>query len=150
MTTAAELLDLTQALVVQMAQDMRTGLAQLGLTPARAHLLWELHRDGPMTQRELAARLAVSPRNVTGLVDVLEQTRFVTRQRHPRDRRAILVTVTAHGDRVLSGMARDYADLSRQLFDDLSVEARESYRSTVSQLVERFALWQQSAERGSQ
>lgn len=145
MTTSAELLDLTEALVVRMADDMRTGLEQLGLTTARAHLLWELHRDGPMTQRDLAGRLAVSPRNVTGLVDGLEQTGFVTREPHPQDRRAILVTVTAHGDRIVSGMARDYADLGRQLFDDLSDEARESYRGTVSQLLERFALLQQQA-----
>src|ERR671912_452474 len=78
-------------------QDMNGSLGEYGLTPARAHLLWELFHRGPCTQRVLADALDVTPRNVTGLVDALEATGYVTREPHPGDRRATLVTLTDHG-----------------------------------------------------
>jgi DNA-binding MarR family transcriptional regulator len=71
-------------------RDMDRSLGEHGLTPARTHLLWELFRRGPCTQRVLADVLAdaldVTARNVTGLVDGLEETGYVTRRPHPQDR----------------------------------------------------------------
>ena len=88
-----QLLELT----VLLNDDMTRSLERDGLTVSRAHLLWELHHRGPSTQRVLAEALSVSPRNITGLVDGLVATGFVTRQPHPTDRRATLVTFTEHG-----------------------------------------------------
>src|SRR4051812_50037445 len=68
---------------------MRSGLAERGLTPARAGLLLDLARAGrPMVQRELADLLDRTPRHITALVDVLERDGFLVREPHPTDRRA--------------------------------------------------------------
>jgi DNA-binding transcriptional ArsR family regulator len=48
------------------------GVAEHGLTRARAAPLWPLFHAGPMTRRAPAARLGVTPRSVTGLLDALE------------------------------------------------------------------------------
>src|SRR5918993_821261 len=93
----AAALDQVLELVVLLNEDMTRSLARIGLTSARAHVLWELHHRGPTTQRVLADALQVSPRNVTGLVDGLVETGFVTREPHPGDRRATLVSFTEHG-----------------------------------------------------
>jgi DNA-binding MarR family transcriptional regulator len=107
-------LDRILELSVVINDDMTTALARHGLTASRTHLLWELRRLGPTTQRALAEALRVSPRTVTGLVDGLAATGFVTRQPHPSDRRATLVTFTERGDALvfeLENGQRQFADL---------------------------------------
>ncbi|HEX6577304.1 MAG TPA: hypothetical protein VF082_02975, partial [Jiangellaceae bacterium] len=47
-------LDRVLELVVLLNDDMTSSLARDGLTPSRAHVLWELRRRGPSTQRVLA------------------------------------------------------------------------------------------------
>ncbi len=113
-------LDQLLELVVLLNQDATTSLARDGLTIPRAHLLWLLHHGGPTTQRALADALKVTPRNVTGLVDALVATGFVTREPHPTDRRAILVSLTARGAAAMTQMARSHAELAGLLFGDMA------------------------------
>lgn len=103
-------------LTVLLGEDMAQALARDGLTGPRAHLLWELQQRGPSTQQTLATALGVTPRNVTGLVDGLVATGFVTREGHPTDRRATLVTFTDHGARTAEGFVQGRADLAELLF----------------------------------
>ena len=121
-------LDALLELSVLLGEDMDASLARDGLTVARAHLLWELRRSGPVTQRTLSEVMRVSPRNITGLVDALVTSGFVTREAHPSDRRAILVTFTERGREAADTMARQQRELADELF------AGESEES-VSQLV---------------
>lgn len=99
--------------------DMTRSLGDLGLTPSRTHLLWELGQRGPTTQRVLADALEVSPRNITGLVDALVSTGFVSREPHPTDRRATLVQFTEHGADVVRQMETDHQEFARLLFDQM-------------------------------
>ncbi len=103
-----------------MNDDMTQSLARDGLTVARAHLLWELHHRGPSTQRVLAEALDVSPRNITGLVDGLVTTGFVTREPHPADRRATLVSFTELGARTAKEMEEGREQLAALLFAEMS------------------------------
>jgi DNA-binding MarR family transcriptional regulator len=82
---------------VVLTASMDAGLAERGLTRARAELLWQLQRQPRRTQRELSQVLRCTPRNVTDLVDTLEASGLVVREPHPTDRRATLVTLTRHG-----------------------------------------------------
>ena len=107
-------------LSVLVDEDMDRGLKPLGLSRARTRLLWELQQQGPSTQRVLAQTLDVSPRNITGLVDGLVESGFVTREPHPSDRRATLVTFTRRGSRVMAQMEQDYAQFADLLFGDLT------------------------------
>ncbi|SDU52462.1 MarR family winged helix-turn-helix transcriptional regulator [Jiangella alkaliphila] len=109
-------------LVIVVSDDMTRTLAAQGLSDARAHLLWELHERGPSTQRVLADALRVSARNITGLVDALVATGFVTREPHPTDRRATLVTFTEHGAAMTAAMERDQHEFARILFADMPDE----------------------------
>ena len=107
-------------LAVLMNHDMTQSLAQSGLTVPRAHLLWQLHHCGPSTQRALSEALEVTPRNITGLVDGLVATGFVTREAHPTDRRARLVSFTEHGARTAKEMDDGREQLSELLFSGMS------------------------------
>jgi DNA-binding MarR family transcriptional regulator len=113
-------LDRVLELTVLLGDDMARDLARRGLTGSRAHLVWELHRRGPSTQQTLAGALGVTPRAITGLVDVLTEAGFVTRESHPSDRRATLVTFTPRGERAAKALERDHIQLAGKLFGDMS------------------------------
>jgi DNA-binding MarR family transcriptional regulator len=109
-------LDLVLELVVLLNEDMTRALARDGLTPSRARVLWQLQARGPCTQKVLADALEVSPRNITGLVDALAGGGFVTREPHPNDRRATLVSFTTHGVRTATHLAEGRRQLAELLF----------------------------------
>ncbi len=112
------LLELTTLLGADMAQDLR----ERGLTEARVPVVWALGAHGPSTQRALADRVGVSPRNITGLVDALAATGFVTRAPHPTDGRAFLVSLTTKGNAEVASLQRAYHALSGKLFASLPTE----------------------------
>lgn len=115
-------LDRLLELVVVLGEDMERGLADVGLTVPRAHLMWQLHHGGPSTQRGLADALRITPRGVTGLVDGLTDAGLVVRTPHPTDRRATLVRLTPAGSRLAAELAAGQADLAGILFGDLPAE----------------------------
>ena len=112
----AEGLDRILLLTVLLNEDMTGALEKDGLTTSRTSLLWTLRRIGPCSQRVLAEALDVSARTVTGLVDGLVATGFVTREPHPTDRRAALVTFTAKGTAVVDKLESEQRVFGRQLF----------------------------------
>jgi DNA-binding MarR family transcriptional regulator len=71
-----------------------------------------------MTQRELSEALRCTPRNVTGLLDALETAGFVERGRHPRDRRATIVTLTARGTELASAWRAEHDRFAELLLGD--------------------------------
>jgi DNA-binding MarR family transcriptional regulator len=99
-------------------EDAERGMAKSGLTLPRAHLLWEVFHRGPVTQRVLSEALKVSSRNITGLVDGLVDTGFVTREPHPTDRRATLVTLTEAGQSATTSMFQAQQEFAATLFGD--------------------------------
>ncbi len=94
-------------LAVVLGEVMNNRLAEHGLTPARAEILWVLHGTGPRAQRELSRILKCTPRNVTGLVDALQAAGFVERTAHPTDRRAIIVRLSEQGQSLIAGWGTD-------------------------------------------
>lgn len=94
-------------LAVVLGDLMNRRLSDHGLTPARAEVLWLLRANGELTQRRLSELLQCTPRNVTGLVDALQNAGFVTRAPHPTDRRALLVRLTATGTALVTNWRHD-------------------------------------------
>jgi len=125
-------------LAVRLGDAMEQGLAERGLTMARAELMWRLQRRGPATQRALSEDLRCTPRNVTGLVDALETAGLVERRAHPTDRRATLVTLTAAGTQLVAPMDAGYRAMGRELFDDFSEDEFRAFASGMARILERI------------
>jgi DNA-binding MarR family transcriptional regulator len=120
-------------------QYMEAGLAAHGLSRARATVVWLVHRGGPQTQRSLAKAIGVTARNVTALVDGLEESGFVRRTAHPDDRRALLVQLTDQGSAVTAGLAAEYERHSAYLFAGLPSEQVEQFVATMDTVMGRLA-----------
>ncbi|MEO3785992.1 MarR family transcriptional regulator [Actinocorallia sp. B10E7] len=113
------------------------GLAAHGLSRARASVLWVLHHRGPVTQRELSDAVGVTPRNITGLVDALEADGYAVRRRHPNDRRAMLVSLTAKGAETMRDAQSTYDKGALSVFSDMSPRELDAFLSMAGGLIER-------------
>jgi len=123
------------------ADDMARGLKLRGLTKARATLLWVVGESGhrSLTQRQIADRLHVTPRNVTTLIDALERDGFVTRAEHERDRRAVSIRLTPKGDAATARMKSESAALAHRLFAHLSQDELTTLIRAFDHIAEQFA-----------
>jgi Transcriptional regulators len=119
-------------------KDMARAFEGTPLTPSRTRVLWDLAANGPSAQHELAARLEMSPRNVTGLVDALESGGYVSRSPHPGDRRAIIVSLTASARPFMSHMQREHAELSAVLLGAVDVADRDPMLRGITAIAARL------------
>ncbi|MEV4708644.1 MarR family transcriptional regulator [Actinoplanes sp. NPDC049316] len=136
---APEVLERVFAFAASVQQYMEAGLAEHGLSRARATVVWLVHRGGPHTQRALAQAIGVTARNVTALVDGLEESGFVRRVPHPEDRRALLVQLTDQGSAVTAGLATEYERHSAYLFGGLPDEQVQQFVDTMDVVMGRLA-----------
>jgi DNA-binding MarR family transcriptional regulator len=125
-------------LAILISDVMEGGLAERGLTRARAEVLWRLHRQGPMTQRELSEAMRCTPRNVTGLVDALERDGYAARGPHPTDRRATLVSLTERGAEAAAGVHADYRQGASMLLDGIPDADLAGFVATTDQVISRL------------
>ncbi|MGD0863289.1 MAG: MarR family transcriptional regulator [Candidatus Limnocylindrales bacterium] len=91
---------------------------QAGASIPRLRLLYAIRCHGPQKMADLADSLAVTPRNVTALVDGLEAEGLVRRLPHSTDRRITLVELTCNSDRV-AAQFQDYQASIASLFAGL-------------------------------
>jgi DNA-binding MarR family transcriptional regulator len=101
---------------------------------ARLKLIGMLHAKGPMIMSELGARLDVSARNITKLVDALEQEGLVRRVAHCTDRRATVIETTPEGSKVGEKVWGEHRKAMSTLFDELSERDRADLLRTVTRL----------------
>ncbi|MGR2754027.1 MarR family winged helix-turn-helix transcriptional regulator [Agromyces arachidis] len=119
-------------------RDLAREFAGTSLTTARTRVLWDLAHSGPSTQQALANRLEVSARNITGLVDALEEGGYVERSPHPTDRRATHVALTPSASELMREMQRDHEELSATLLAAVAPADREALVRGIDAVAERL------------
>ncbi len=99
--------------VVAASEAYRRATAKaMGVGPTEANAVTLLFHEGPRTPSALAGLLGMASPSVTALVDRLEVAGMVTRRRHPRDRRSVLVELTAEGaETMTAGIAMFDSDI---------------------------------------
>ncbi|HEY2637286.1 MAG TPA: MarR family transcriptional regulator, partial [Solirubrobacteraceae bacterium] len=95
--------------------------ARTGLTRSETSALSVLS-GGPRRITELAEREGLAQPTMTGLVARLEARDLVTRTRDPHDGRAVQLTLTAEGERVLTELRARYVALLRDCLEAMEPE----------------------------
>ncbi|MGC8480421.1 MAG: MarR family winged helix-turn-helix transcriptional regulator [Acidimicrobiales bacterium] len=99
----------------------------------RLEILQLLVDEGDAKMGDLAAKVSITPRNMTAIIDAMSLSGLVERVPHPDDRRATLVHVSPAGRAfICEMMERGVSDLGRG-FDVLDAEAQQ----TLSELLAR-------------
>jgi DNA-binding MarR family transcriptional regulator len=104
----------------------RDTVTPLGITPGQARAIGILRRHGGMRLNELSDHLRIAPRSTTEVVDALQDHGLAERSPDPQDRRAIVVTLTAEGERVGQAVRSAHAAEGETFFGKLSEADRET------------------------
>jgi DNA-binding MarR family transcriptional regulator len=94
------------------ARHRRRLTARHGLTPTAVEVLAALDCDAS-SQRDLAARVGLSPATLTPVLDALEGAGHVRRERDRNDRRFARLHRTSSGQERLAAATRGHARLPR-------------------------------------
>lgn len=100
-------------------------LAPYGITPRAYGVISNLDAAGTMTQQQLADSLGIHRNNMVGLIDDLEASGWVRRERSQRDRRAFNVRLTPEGADVTRAVGRLLPGLDDAVAEGLSRRDRE-------------------------
>ena len=74
---------------------------RVGLTGPQLVILQEISNQGEVTAGEIARAVSLSQATVTGILERMEKRGLLARQRSDRDKRRIMVSITATGEQVL-------------------------------------------------
>jgi DNA-binding MarR family transcriptional regulator len=88
------------AVARRLRHHTRVALSPWDLSPSLARALGVLLRHGDLRPGALAEHLRIAPRTATEVVDDLQRLGLAERRADPGDRRAVLVGLTASGERV--------------------------------------------------
>ena len=103
---------------------VRSRMREPGVSYARMRLLGALHCGGPKIMSGISDELGVTRRNITALVDALEEEGFVRRRPHPTDRRATVIGLTDEGGRTMDTLYDEHRKSVAELFASLTPEDR--------------------------
>jgi DNA-binding MarR family transcriptional regulator len=109
------------------------------LTPPQIHAIVWLGHDGPLTMGELARRVSVTEKTITGIVDRLERDRLLGRERDPADRRVVRVRLTLRGAAIYRRIDRDIEDRMARLLGLLAPADRAALARIVDHLTAALA-----------
>lgn len=102
--------------------------AKLNLTMPQLKVLMLLGHHGSAAVSWLASRMDVSPPNVTGILDRLEQHGWVLRTNDTRDRRVVRVVLAAAGQQLLQDLHRTGSDEVREILAQMKPDDCEALR----------------------
>lgn len=95
-------------------------LGALGLTRSQLRVVLHLSRKEGLTQVRIAEDLAMGKVAVGGLLDRLEAKGLVERRRHPTDRRAMQIFLTAKVDALHKPILKSGAYVTAQMMANIS------------------------------
>lgn len=107
------------------AAAFAAALAPYGITPRAYGVISNLGAVGVMTQQQLANSLGIHRNNMVGLIDDLEASGWVRRERHQQDRRAFNVRLTPEGADLTRRIGRLLPELDDAVADGLPIRDRE-------------------------
>jgi DNA-binding MarR family transcriptional regulator len=104
---------------------------ELGITQAEAHVLAELHREGPSQTTTLHREFGHKRSTLTNIIDRLEQRGLITRQPNPDDRRSQLIHLTASGTRIAIHLTTALGVLEDEVLRSVDASAISSLEALV-------------------
>jgi DNA-binding MarR family transcriptional regulator len=109
------------------------------MTPAQLHIVLWLGTDGALTMGELARRVAVTEKTITGVVDRLERDGLVQRERVSADRRVVQVILAPRGARLFRQIDGDIEAKLTQFLGLLEAVDRQHLVRMLEKLTAKLA-----------
>jgi DNA-binding MarR family transcriptional regulator len=109
-------------------------LFEAGMRRGFYGVLATLEEFGPGAQAEIGRRLGIDPSDMVAILNDLERTGYVSRERDPDDRRRNSVTMTTAGARALVRFDGAIADAQDAMLGSLSAAERDQLIALLERL----------------
>jgi DNA-binding MarR family transcriptional regulator len=113
---------------------------EFGLTGPQLSILRVISRLTPVTTGSLADAAGFSRATLTGILDRLERQKLIDRTRDPADRRSVIVSITAAGQKIL---AKAPSLLQKQFYNELA-QMPQAERTNLLKTLQRVARLMQA------
>jgi DNA-binding MarR family transcriptional regulator len=110
-----------------------------GVTADQFVLLACLAEQDAITQQELARRASSDPSTIRAMLVLLEGRGLVTRERHPDDSRARVVTLAAKGRRLFQRLWKTSEPIRVQMLSGFSADEARLLVACLRRLIDRMA-----------
>ncbi|MFG1700625.1 MarR family winged helix-turn-helix transcriptional regulator [Nonomuraea sp. NPDC049309] len=118
-------------------QRLNEALRPLGINVRGLAVLLALPLYGPVSQRDLIDRLRIDKSAMVRIIDELEESGLVARERAPQDRRAYSIVLTSQGEQTLAAARQAAGEVGGHLFGPLSASEREQLVELLRGVAER-------------
>lgn len=106
------------------------------IPPSQLFLVRMLNIKGPSRVSDLASFLGVTSPAITGLVNELVKSGYVTRQESTKDRRVTLIDLNEKGRLALAEVEKNRKERMVEMLRHLDEEEIDSFINTMSKLVD--------------
>ncbi|NQV29600.1 MAG: MarR family transcriptional regulator [Candidatus Marinimicrobia bacterium] len=103
-------------------QHLRRNMEDQGITMTQFGVLEILKHLGPLPLKVIGEKILLSSSNMVTVVDNLEKSGLVVRNKNPQDRRSILVTLTSEGKQTIGPVFQNHLIKLLEAFSVLEVE----------------------------
>ena len=138
-THESDLASLLALTARRMRRAQLDSLEPYGITPQLSRALAMIERlsgDGEVRPSSIAARLDISARSATEVVDALEERGLVERHPSPSDRRATALTLTDAGRALRREIGAVRAEQTHELTRHLTGDEQELLRALLTKMLD--------------
>ncbi len=131
-------------LVFTAQQKLRTYLnnaltaKRIKVTPAQAGILFLLKQKDGQSMSELSQVLSIDNSTITGLVDRLEKTGFVSRNASPSDRRISQIHITSEGVEEINRAKIVINRVNQEIKEGFSETEIENFKRILNSFFDKF------------
>jgi MarR family transcriptional regulator, 2-MHQ and catechol-resistance regulon repressor len=109
------------------------------LSVTQCHALTLVGQEGPLSMNDLAARLYLDKSTTSRVVAALERKGYAAREANPADRRALRLTATPEGARLLTRIRGEILAEEKRLLAEFEPAVRKEMTRLVSRLARAAA-----------
>jgi len=111
-----------------------------GLSPQRHHTIDIVGHTGPIRMKPLARKLGVTTGTLTAMVQRLERSGYLIRERDPRDHRGFNIALTPKGRQVHQEHHGHHLALTRDILNRLSRDQASAFAGILEQIPTAFEV----------
>lgn len=115
-------------------------LADIGMTPSEAGLIWIISHSPAHNQQQLSTMMGVAPSRMVALIDGLADQELVERARSSQDRRVSIVQLTQQGHQALTQLRRIALDHDQEVGAVLDDNERQLLHQLLTRLADNAEL----------
>ena len=127
------ILGMTTHKIGKLAQTM---YAEYDLNKSQSMILFQLHRDGRISQKELAQKLNVSAPSITSMIQKMEKSGYIVRNVDEKDQRMMRLDLTEKGQACIEHVKAITEKMDEIAFTGISPEEKILLRRILFQICE--------------